>query len=80
VEVVVLEDDFLRSRAARGDTLRVGRCSSSLKSRSWCCDVDSASLEVERAVHATHAAVVELATATAADGQFGMDDEQASNV
>lgn len=58
MEVVELEEDFLRPRTSCGDTLRVGRPSSSLKTRSWSCEIDSASFEVEAVFDATHVAVV----------------------
>lgn len=65
--MVALVEDFLRARTAVGDTLRVGRPTSSLKSFSWSSEIDSASLDVEAVFDATHVAIVLRSPAAASD-------------
>lgn len=80
VKVIPFVDDFLRARASFGDTLRVGRSSSCDKSRSWSDEIDSASLEMERAWAPTNSAVALSSAATAADTESGMDAQKAEQV
>lgn len=80
VEVIPFVDDFLRSGAAGRDTLRVGRPSSEENSRSWSDDVDSASLEVERARDATHSAVALSSAATAGDTETRNGPQESAGV
>lgn len=80
VEVVVLEDDFLRAGARRRDTDRVGRCSTCSKSCSCSDEVCSASLEVERARDATHSAIALRTAPTGADVKSWNHSEELGDV